>query len=59
MSGPRDLGRRTHGAFHTQQEAVREARNLGALLNGVPPGYGFYVAPRLGAWVFFSQKVGR
>ena len=46
--------RRTHGAYRTEEECRRAARDLVCLLNGMPPGYVLMMGRRLGAWVLYS-----
>lgn len=50
--------RRTHSVHRTQEEAKQAAYDLAYLMNGVPPGYAFYIHKRMGAWVFFSAPAG-
>lgn len=51
-----DLGRRTHGVYHTEQEAKDAAYNLAHLMNGVPFGYVFATLPRMGAVALISYR---
>lgn len=46
--------RRTHGAFRTGEEAMREGHSLVRLLNGIPFGFQMAVFHRLGAYVLVS-----
>ena len=52
MPSPR--GRRTHGAYRSPEDAMREGYSLIALMNGIPSGFSIGVFDRLGVYVLVS-----
>ena len=49
-------GRRTHGVYHTEDDAREAYFNLGRLLNGTPVGYAFAIWQRMGKFALISYR---
>ena len=52
-------GRRTHGAYPSEETAIDAAHNLCRLLNGTPAGYTMALLPRMGAVALISYRSDR